>query len=236
MTARRRLMPRGAPLEQEAPVAPLTATDPGTVQFATPDDLAARLGITLTAEEQTRATALIASASGLIQAEAKQRIERVENDVLTINGTSDERILLPERPVESVTSITLDGTPLSQGADWFLEGNSIVRVASVWSGVAGVPDAPFLLGSSFGRPNQTLTITYTHGFDPIPEVIKAICLEAVVRVWVNPGSVMRERMGSEQTDYHVLAGDAPTGLLLSKAEQRMIRRMFGRAITMVSAA
>ena len=177
--------------------------------FATHQDLAARLGVTLTSDEQTRATALLALASGLIRSVARQRIELVEDDTLTIRGSGESTYLLPERPVVSVSSVTINGTA-ADAATWWLEDDTLVRPGG------------------FGSTRWPLVIVYTHGYpaDEIPEAIKAVCLEAVVRVWVNPGSVVSERVGSEQTTY-TLQG-APTGLLLTADERRAVRHAVRR--------
>lgn len=173
--------------------------------FATHQDLAARLGVTLTPAEQTRATTLLELASGVIQDAAGQRIELVEDDTLTVRGSRESTFLLPGRPVVSVASVALDGVTLDP-ADWSLDDDTLVRRAG------------------FGSPREALVIVYTHGYPPqdVPPVVKGVCLEAVVRAWVNPGSVMTERVGSEQATY-ALQG-TPRGLLLTDAERRMVRR------------
>jgi len=184
--------------------------------FATPDHLAERLGLdSLTAEETSRATALLARASGLAQDAAEQVIELVEDDVLTLRGTNARRIRLPERPVVEVTSVTLDDSPLD---GWYLDGNVLVR--------DGLTLDERLLsgyGRGFGLPSQELEITYTHGYseDAIPATVSSIVLEAVIRAWVNPGAVIGERHGSEQVTF---SNAQPTGLLLTKAEEKAIRR------------
>lgn len=191
-------------------------------QFASASDLAERLGVTISGAEQTRADALLATASGLIQAEARQAIELVADDVLELRGTSDDRVRLPERPVVSVGSVTLDGVALAEGTDWYLDGSALVRMPST---ILGLTAGPLCRG--FGNPSQELVVTYTHGFAPgdIPGAVKAVCLEAVVRVWVNPGAVVGERHGSEQVQY---MNGTPTGILLTGVEERTIRRLFGR--------
>jgi hypothetical protein len=187
--------------------------------FATHADLATRLGITLTSDEQTRATALLTTASGLVAEAAKQTIALVEDDELTIRGTNADRLLLPERPVVEVSSVTLDGVELS---GWYLDGNVLVRNGFDADGVT-----LNWWGVGFGCPAQELVITYSHGYaaDSIPSTVEAIVLEAVTRVWVNPGAVVGERHGSEQVQF---MNGTPTGLLLTTAEQKAIRRMFGR--------
>lgn len=176
--------------------------------FATHQDLAARLGVTLTEDEQTRATALIAVASGMIQSAARQRIERVEDDTLTIRGSRSSTILLPERPVVSVVSVTLAGTALATDTWRFEDDDTLVRRAG------------------FGYDRDELVVVYTHGFEPIPDAIKGVCLEAVVRVWVNPGSAVQERIGSESTTY--VQQGTPNGLLLTEGERRTVRQVTRR--------
>src|SRR5581483_3923985 len=78
-------------------------------RFADSDDLAARLGLVFTDDEHVRANTLLEIASGLIQDEAKQKIALVTDDVFTMPGTTEQLIKLPERPVVSVSSVTLDG-------------------------------------------------------------------------------------------------------------------------------
>lgn len=196
--------------------------------FATTDDLAARLGLTLTVDEQTRAEKLLELASTLIQDETGQTISLVTDDTLTTRGTTDERIKLPERPVVSIASVTLDGTPLVEGTDWYLDGNEIVSMSGdiVELNVFGVADpAVFPLGSGFGTPDETLVIVYSHGYtaETVPGTAKAICIEAAARVWVNPGSVREESYGSSQVTYQ-----AGNGLILTETERRTLRRKFGR--------
>lgn len=199
--------------------------------FATAGDLATRLGIDLTDEEETRAELLIASASGLIRNEVKQTITLVEDDVLTMPGTTDERITLPQRPVVEIASVTLGDAPLVEGADWYLDRNTIVRLPRTVARIAGLVDDTWPGGIGFGTPTRTLEITYTHGYEDIPLIVKSICLEAVVRVWVNPGAVIQERVGDTMTEYAPRTADA-RGLLLLDDEHEQLRRFFGtRAIS-----
>lgn len=201
-------------------------------QFATHDDLATRLGLTLDAADQTRADALFVIVSGMIQEESKQTIELVTNDVFDTPGTPDEMIKLPERPVVSVSSVTLDGQPLIEDSDWYIDGDSIRRIPAVTNVITGglIDEAfTFPLGTGFGWPAQTLAITYTHGYDStnIPQTVKAICLEAVIRAWVNPGSVARETVGDHYVVYDNMRF-SPQGLMLTDDEKKTIRRVFGR--------
>jgi hypothetical protein len=202
--------------------------------FATTDDFAARLGMDLTDDEVTRATTLLALASELIVDEVKQELSLVTDDQMELPGTTDDRIELPERPVVSVASVTLDGQALAEGGDWYLEGDTIFRVATpleILDGNLIADPYAYPFGVGFGSPEQTITITYTHGYaaDAIPGTVKAVCLEAVVRVWVNPGSVARETVGDTATVYDNMRF-SPSGLLLTGAETKKLRRLFPRQL------
>lgn len=108
------------------------------------------------------------------------------------------RILLPERPVISINDVTPAG-------GWKLDGDYLV---GSWSG--------------------DVEVTYTHGFETIPDTIKAICLECVTRVWVNPGNASQEAYGSERVTH-----GASSGLILTPEERRAVRDVVRRGSQMV---
>lgn len=186
--------------------------------FAAHTDLATRLGLTLTSAEQTRATALIVLAQGLIQDETGQAIEEVASDTLTRPGVWSDRLRLPERPVTAVASVTLDGVALVEDDDWYLDGDELVRTSGL-----NTADTFVTSGGSWGGPEAEVVVVYTHGYSTIPLTVKTVCLEMVVRVWVNPGAVRQEGIGIEQTSY------APeNGLLLTDKERDAVKRAVGR--------
>lgn len=174
------------------------------MDFASPSDLEARLGLTLTDAEETRAEALIAQAEDLVRAAARQHLSLVEDDVFTVRGSRESRYLLPERPVVSVGKVEIAGVEVD---GWHLDGDYLVRPGG------------------FGTTRDSLTITYTHGYDPLPSLFKTVTLEAVVRVWVNPGAVMSEAYGYERVQY---TPGAPTGMMLTDAETKTIREFARR--------
>lgn len=167
-------------------------------------DLEARLGLTFTDAEKTRADVLIEQAEGLVRAAARQHLDLVTDDVLTVRGSREARYLLPERPVVSVSKVEIAGSEVD---GWHVDGDYLVR-----------PGA-------FGGKDDALIITYTHGFDPVPTLFKAVTLEAVVRVWVNPGAVMSEAYGYERVQY---TPGVPTGMMLTDAETKTIREFVRR--------
>lgn len=194
--------------------------------FATHQDFADRTGLTLSSGEQTRADALLARISTEIQAVARQNIFEVDGDVLTMQGTNDRRILLPERPVISVASVTLNGTTLTEGTDWFRDGDEIVRKIFTFLAVDALDAWTF--GRGFGYEWQTLEITYSHGYPAgeEPGFLKEIACEALTRAWFNPASVARQTVGDTQTVFDNMRF-SPTGLKLNADEKMEIRRFFG---------
>jgi len=197
-------------------------------QFATHDEFAARIGLTLTSDEQARADTLLTLASGLIQQEARQTVELVEDDVLAVPSIYGERFRLPQRPVVSISSVIL--TPHQQDpvtvdpAVYYLDKDELVRITSrlIFPELQFVHWSPGWLG-----PYWTITVTYTHGFATIPEVVKSVCMEAVVRAWVNPGSVARQTIGDTATVYDNMRF-SPTGLLLTEDEKKNINDLLRR--------
>lgn len=161
--------------------------------FATHSELATRLGVELTTDEQSRATMLLGLASDVIRRAARQRIGR-ETSTIAVS-TVGSRVLLPERPAVSIGAVSPDP------GGWSLDGD-------------------YLTGLPIGG---TYSITYDHGYDPVPDTIKAVCLEVVVRVWVNPGNVAQESYGSERVTY-----GATSGLVLTDEERRAVRDVVRR--------
>lgn len=191
--------------------------------FATAEDLANRLNLVLTDDEVTRAEALLADASDEIRSETEQTVNLVTDDVLVRPGTTDERILLPQRPVVNVSSIEIDGSAIT---DWYLAGDEIVRSSGTILEL--LDDFPSRGYRGFGRESRQLRIVYSHGFadDAIPRRLKNITVEMVVRVWVNPASVIQENVAGVETTFAPYA-DPPRGLQLTDSERRALRRLFG---------
>lgn len=177
-----------------------------TVPFATSADLEERLGIALTSAEHKRGHALLLSATGLVQAEAGQTLSFLAGDTLTRPGVWGPRLRLAQRPVIAVNSVSLDGTELDADG-YYLDGAEIVRT------------------SGWGGPQVSVAVDYDHGYNPLPEVLKTIALEAVVRVWVNPGAVLQETSGGQVVSYL-----QPGGLLLRDEERNAIRRLIGSQV------
>lgn len=206
------------------PIQNLAATSDAFAEVA---ELAARLGLTFTADEADRAATLLSLASDVIRDVVEQKINVVTDDEYERPGTTDDRIPLPERPVVSVSTVAVNGTEIS---GWYVAGAVIVRQHRT-----GVADTVGWSSPGFGCEADTLTITYTHGYATVPALVKQLALEMTVRVWVNPGSVVQAGEGTTQTTYAPYA-DPPRGLMLTNAEKSSLRRFFGSKGSSVTVA
>jgi hypothetical protein len=151
--------------------------------FATPDDLADYLGRDRFAEptEYRQAVMVLDLASGEIRAWTRQTIDFVTDDEVVLVGSWCAGLQLPERPVVSVSSVTFDGRSLVSGTDYDLAAGSLLfgTYRSGWfpQGAAGLYGA-----STWGGPETTVQVTYTHGFATVPTVVKSATLAIAGRL------------------------------------------------------
>lgn len=108
-------------------------------------------------------------ATAAIQSMCRQALTRATSTV-AIKGTWDREILLPERPVVSVSDVTVNGRAV--------EGFEVTGRSLLWSS-----STRFLGGAragfpaNWGGPDCLVGFTYTHGFDPIPDDLVALCVD-----------------------------------------------------------
>ena len=122
-------------------------------QLATAADLSALLGVTVAAGQ---AGVLLECATAVVQeAAGRQRLVAVAGDIITIAGTTDSWLDLPQRPVTTVTTVTLDGVALTAGAAG--SGGSTYRVIGnrLWRGDGW---------QQYASEPSTVVPTYSHGY------------------------------------------------------------------------
>lgn len=192
--------------------------------LATVADLATLLGRSFTPEQEQQAQALLDQASSVVRAYVRQDITRATTtDTFTMRRVDPLRngcagaVTLPERPVESVASVEVDGVAT---ADWWLDGSVLLVRGWVWD----LPPAAH-------QPPQ-VQVTYTHGWDPVPGDIQAIVMQAANRVMVNPSQIRSETVGGESVTYLVPAIGEALGVLLSRTEMKVLDRYRRTAVSM----
>ncbi|MFI6491217.1 hypothetical protein [Streptomyces sp. NPDC050564] len=179
-------------------------------------DFAARLGRTFTPEQELQAQALLDDASSVVRAYVRQDITQVETtDTFTMRRADPVlhrcggMVTLPQRPVVDIASVSINGTVTY---DWWQDGNEVA-----------LRDWPWVRPPAAHRPPQ-VTVTYTHGWDPVPGDITAIVMQAANRVMVNPSGIRSETVGGESVTYLIPATGENLGVLLSRTEQKVLDR------------
>lgn len=133
--------------------------------FATAGDLAEFTGDSDL--DSVRGELLVEQASALIRNHVRQTFTLVVDDPVELRGTWSRGLQLPERPVVSVDTVTIDGDAVTD----------FDRVRDV------------LYRHNWDGPEALVEVTYTHGFDTDTEAwrtLKTICLQAAGRAAANP--------------------------------------------------
>ncbi|MFD5566648.1 hypothetical protein [Streptomyces cadmiisoli] len=184
--------------------------------LATVADLAALLGRTFTPEQELQAQALLDQASNVVRAYIRQDITRATTtDTFTMRRSDPVlhrcagAVTLPQRPIVDIESVAMNGT---ETHDWWQDGNDLLLRSVTWN------QPPVS-----NRPPQ-VTVTYTHGWDPVPADIQAIVLQAANRVIVNPAGIRTETVGGVSVTYLIPSTGEYLGVLLSRTEQRVLDR------------
>ena len=134
----------------------------------------------------------------------------------TFNGLGGPTMLLPDRPVVSVSSVTVDGISIPQATasttPGFLNDDKFcfITKGGKWSNGQFSAD-------QFMRGFQNVTITYTAGYTTIPVDIQQACLLWIAQcfsmVGENP-SVKRMRAGDTEIDFQLTTVVGKTTLLI----------------------
>jgi hypothetical protein len=179
-------------------------------QFASVDDFNALHDADFEVTD-ARIVRLLEMASGMIQTEARQKIEFVADDVVKLLVDDRHELILPERPVLDVTAVTL--TP--------------------YGGLPIVVDVGLLTWQSSGELTGLTTfywplrseaeVTYDHGLADIPDTIMTVCCSIVGRMLQNAGPTYRP--GSPAP------AESDSGAVLFPADERaQIRSAFRKTI------
>lgn len=187
--------------------------------LVTLEQVETRLGLTLTAEQVFRLTALIKDASAAVRAAAGgQHISRATS---TIRTSICGRFALPQHPVVSITSVTqYDG-----GA----------AISYTWDGLNTLDLSGGLNAWEINGSYATVgVITYVHGYDPVPDDIIAIVSQIAGRAFGLPAGdsgITQESLGAYSASYGVAAAAGGVGML---ADERAIARRYMRPRAPVS--
>lgn len=147
----------------------------------------------------------IDAACDICRGEAEQRINAGTSTV-SLDGAGTDCLLLPERPVTTVGTVTVNGVDEDEFM-WTAEGKLL-------RGTAGE-----LPRTAWPRGRQNVAVTYVHGWtaDEIPRDIRVVALSVATRLIVQ-GIARAESIGETSVTY----ASASTELL--PGEQRILRK------------
>lgn len=169
--------------------------------LATDVDVALRFGRDLTDDEKPRINTLLLDASARVRREAGGQLITKQTTTVRLPVRRGQ-IDLPQYPVVAVTAVKNDA-----GSDITVQWSA----PSSWIYVGSVDrfDLEPFYGSQYG--NQYLNVTYTHGYDPIPdEIVGLVCQMAGRAFGVSPESaaVTSETLGAYS---YAIGGAAAAG-------------------------
>lgn len=144
--------------------------------FATAADLAA---VMQSSVDAAAADLALASASAVIRRWTRQTITHVVDDVAQLRIIDCDQLVLPQRPVELVSQVMVNALVLN---DWVLSGDRLLRTGG-WRYLPGT--------SSYPDPG-IVEVTYTHGWDEIPDDVRGICLDLASATLSNPAMLRQE--------------------------------------------
>ena len=158
--------------------------------------------------DSTQATQAITDASGLVRAIARQTISFVANDTVQIEG-GDRRLKLPERPLivddeHPLTVVELGDlggvdVTLIEHRDYERSGDELIRSYPwYWNNTR-------LLGWPFNRTlgiwAPRVQVTYSHGYQTIPDDVVAITLDVAQTIMTNPKGLRSKTVGGYSETY-----------------------------------
>lgn len=154
----------------------------------------------------------VTGASGLIRAITRQVISFVADDTVVLGG-GDQQLALPQRPVVVDISHPLAvvelgdfgaaDMPALEGRDFERLGELLTRGAPWWY------DRGVLQGWPWNRPagvwSARVQVTYSHGYQVIPDDIVALALGAAQEAISNPKLLAALTVGNYSERYAVQA-------------------------------
>lgn len=171
----------------------------------TPSDVADLLGVTFTAEEIGRADRLIGLAEGLIASEIPGIQFVATTTTVEVDGSYDDVIILPIRPITAITAVRVDGQTVSADSYRWTSRGELIRITGPWIQTLGVVGA-------WGGPTSTIEVDCTAG--PARDDLRLVAAELVRDIWVNPSRANSETLGQRSVNW----GRTSTSMQLTEAQ------------------
>lgn len=145
--------------------------------------------------DNSTADLLIEGSAAVIRREVRQTLDLVVGDTVTIKAHDGITLVLPQRPVVAVTSVTLAGV-LLPGTDYEFDADT-GRLRWIWRKATTVIPAVYRCWPE----GADVVVVYTHGYATIPADIKDLALELSQTVYTNPNQVTSETLRDYSVTY-----------------------------------
>jgi hypothetical protein len=172
--------------------------------FITSTELKDRLGYELVS---ANATLCVDGACALIRSATGQSFSHIEEEVIALDGSGTDVVLLPQLPVEEVKAVKVNGEAVE---DWrFYDKSGIL---------ARVTTAPVSC-ATWPKGRQNVEVTYSYGYEQtdVPAEVRLLALTIAARLY-QQGIVASETVGTTQVTY------STDSLTFTKGEQAIIDR------------
>lgn len=181
-------------------------------------DVEQRLQIDFTNNADPVCASLIAAAQGHIEREVGRAIEATVR-AETLDGPPGSYLWLKWTPVNSVTSVVVDGTALVAVTDYIFDG-AFGKLARVSSG--------YLTGWAVYKP-ASVVVTYNGGYTTVPLDLRDLCATVAARAFqagaayaalpAGSDGISQEGIGSYSVQYF----DEAAGGLATKSVTRPVQ-------------
>lgn len=165
---------------------------------------------------------VIVAAQRAVEAEVGMPFDADTGLVATFTGRGQERLTLPQWPVSSVSSLTIDAVTQAETVDFYLDPAGYLErsLASLW----------------WSSP-RGIVVTYDAGWTDetvAPSVVRNLVAEVAARVWQAgismaeadaPAGVIQETLGMSSLTYGEFAQDGSWGIQLNESEVRRARKL-----------
>lgn len=163
--------------------------------LADPAELAAKLG---RSEDDPQLLYQLRAATRRFRGQVRHPVTFVADDVVVLDGSGRQSLLLPVWPVTAVSAVVLDSTELVEGTDYSWSDAGILRRL----GCLHWPDRL-----------RCLQVTYSHGWngwDEIPGDIQEVVLERAEAGLTIPVGVQSRAVGGQSVTFGAQAAAGAT--------------------------
>lgn len=169
--------------------------------LVTLEELEAFMGRDFTEAEEAQAEAIIEAVSSVIEGETGCSFTLQQDDMIRVQADGYGIIDLLSAPVHDVLEL-VDIRTGDEVNNWY------------WDGMLAVVGLD---------PEQSVLLTYTHGYETTPGDIKAVAMGMSSRIMYNPSGLRQETVGAISVTYPGIGGEAGT-INFSNLERKILNK------------